>query len=102
MKINPIGHLVKTNPIKPNFKGKKMLLRWMQIKEDEYECFLQTLVKRNADFGFGAMLSDYVSYQEVRHKFDRQGIYIITTTANVDGQPIMGKQRVVWSYVHLE
>ncbi len=54
------------------------------------------------DFGDGATLSDYVSYQEVRHKFDRQGIYIITATANVNGRPIMGKQRVVWSYVHLE
>ena len=24
MKINPIGHLVKTNPIKPNFRKAKM------------------------------------------------------------------------------
>jgi hypothetical protein len=68
-------------------EGQEVLFRfWIQGSRKE---------RISIDFGDGATLSDYVSYQEVRHKFNRQGIYIITATANVNGRPIMGKQRVV-------
>ncbi len=33
MKINPIGHLVKTNPIKPNFKKAKMNVNSLITKD---------------------------------------------------------------------
>ena len=33
MKINPIGHLVKTNPIKPNFKRAKMNVNSLITKD---------------------------------------------------------------------
>jgi len=38
MKINPIGHLVKTNPNKPNFRKAKMNLNFYSTKDYEEKC----------------------------------------------------------------
>ena len=40
MKINPIGHLVKTNPIKPNLRKAKMKLKFYSTKDYENETAL--------------------------------------------------------------
>ncbi|UCE50505.1 MAG: peptidoglycan DD-metalloendopeptidase family protein, partial [Phycisphaerales bacterium] len=47
------------------------------------------------DFGDGRVISDYVSYSEIRHRFRSPGIHIVTASCTIDGMPITQKQKVV-------
>jgi len=45
MKINPIGHLVKTNPIKPNLVRRRRIAERVKMMQSVY---LQRIMKKNA------------------------------------------------------
>lgn len=47
------------------------------------------------DFGDGTVISDYVSYSEISHKFSSPGIHIVTVGSVIDGKSITQKQRVL-------
>jgi hypothetical protein len=49
------------------------------------------------DFGDGTVVDDYVSYSEIRHRFESPGIHVITMSGIIDGKSIMQKQKVVVS-----
>lgn len=59
---------------------------WLQGAEDK---------PFKVDFGDGTVVDDYVSYSEISHIFKSPGIYVVTTSCNIEEKLIMQKQKVV-------
>jgi len=59
---------------------------WLQGAKDK-------VVK--VDFGDGTVIDNYISYTEIRHRFESPGIHVVTTSGTIDGKSITQKQKVV-------
>jgi hypothetical protein len=74
-------------PTRPKAGETVMFRIWVQTEE--------TKEKLRVDFGDGAGLSDYSSWQEVTHAYRTAGMYIVRVETSVEGAPITEQTRVV-------
>ena len=62
-----------------------------------FRCWLQA--EKDApillDFGDGSPPQDYTSYSEVKHAFEKPGVYVISANTTASGMPITQKQKVL-------
>jgi len=78
MTHTPANDIVVNQPVSFRF--------WLQGAKDK-------VVK--VDFGDGTVIDNYISYTEIRHRFESPGIHVVTTSGTIDGKSITQKQKVV-------
>lgn len=67
--------------------GREVTVRgWVQAEQD---------APMLLDFGDGSPPVNYRSYDEVIHRFEKPGLYVVTATATAGGLPVMAKQKIL-------